>query len=84
MTTALIVAFAGAASAGNLSTFEEPQEPAEEAAGLGMNNAAWIIPLVAILAIAAASGGNGGGGGGSDEESVTDDKCPADPRCADL
>ena len=76
VTAAAILCMATAASAGNLAEFEEP---VEEQAAMGGSNAAWIIPLIAIIAIAASSGGDD-----SDEGEVTDTKCPADPRCADL
>jgi len=75
---------APSAYAGNLNTFEEPDDQIDESEPMGGSNAAWIIPLVALLAIAAASGGNGGGdgnGGGSEESPETDAKCPGDPAC---
>jgi len=54
-----VLAFAAPALAGNLDTFEAPAEaPTVEDAPMGGSNAAWIIPLIAIIAIAAASGGS--------------------------
>ena len=54
--TAAIVAMGTAAIAGNLDSFEAPaEEPMVEEAPMGGSNAAWIVPLIAIIAIVAAS-----------------------------
>ena len=51
-----ILALATPAFAGNLDTFEAPAEaPAVEDAPMGGSNAAWIVPLIAIVAIAVAA-----------------------------
>ena len=66
--SAAIVLAANAASAGILDTFEAPPEPVADEAPMGGSNAAWIIPLIAIVAIAAAASSDDNGGG--DEEKV--------------
>ena len=58
---ALALAATGA-HAGNLSTFEEPAEVIAEDTPMGGSNAAWIIPLIAIIAIAAAASSDDGDG----------------------
>jgi hypothetical protein len=55
---AAIAAMTTPAFAGNLDVFEAPAEPEMvEEAPMGGSNAAWLIPLIAIIAIAAASSG---------------------------
>lgn len=55
----MLMALATSAHAGNLTQFDEPPAVGNDEP-MGGSNAAWIIPLVAILAIAATSGGGGG------------------------
>lgn len=54
VTTATALLLAGQAFAGNL-VFEAPAEPvvvAEPAAPMGGSNAAWLIPVIGLAAIA--------------------------------
>jgi len=62
-TAILLLTSTNAFYAGNLSEFEAPEEVIVDDEPMGGSNAAWIIPLIAIIAIAASSGGNGDGNG---------------------
>ena len=53
--SAAILALTTPAFAGTIDTFEAPPEPVVEDTPMGGSNAAWIVPLIAIIAIAAAA-----------------------------
>jgi len=75
--TAILALTATGVYAGNVQTFDDTTAlPEVEAQPMGGSSAAWIVPLIAIIAIAASKGGNGGG---------DDDDEPIDPcTCKDV